>query len=167
MTCHTDYLNTWTVETENRRCLLLCSVYPESCCLQRYNSIYNSSPSPLLLFLLARWTCCLTLSGVYQSVHVQCRNGGQSHADRSHISLKSACDADKAGGVRLPGDQSGHTVYTHTDANMVDPGKSVRRGGGKGEQCAFFEHLKWQHAQVGPESEWKHNAASKPSLPCG
>lgn len=86
-------------------------------------------------------------------MHVQCRNGGQSHADRSHISLKSACDADKAGGVRLPGDQSGHTVYTHTDANMVDPGKSVRRGGGKGEQCAFFEHLKWQHAQVGPESE--------------
>lgn len=56
---------------------------------------------------------------------------GQSHADRSNISLKSTCDADKAGGVRLPGDQSGHIVYTHTDANMVDPRNSAQRGEGE------------------------------------
>lgn len=42
--------------------------------------------------------------------------------------LKSACDADKAGGVRLPGDQSGHIVYTHTDANMADPRNSAQGG---------------------------------------
>ncbi|KAA8593255.1 hypothetical protein FQN60_009371 [Etheostoma spectabile] len=42
--------------------------------------------------------------------------------------VQSACDADKAGGVRLPGDQSRHIVYTHTDANMVDPKNSAQGG---------------------------------------
>lgn len=55
---------------------------------------------------------------------------------------KSACD--KAGGVRLPGDQSGHTVYTHTDANMVDP-RNREKGKRQGNESTFFGHLKWQH----------------------
>lgn len=33
------------------------------------------------------------------------------------ISSQSACNADKAGGVSMPGDQN--IVYTHTDANIV------------------------------------------------
>lgn len=53
---------------------------------------------------------------------------GTSHANRSCFSLKSACGADKVRGVRLPGDQSGHIVYTHADANMADPGNSGSRG---------------------------------------
>lgn len=58
------------------------------------------------------------------------------HVDRSYISLKSACD--KAGGVRLPGDQSGHTVY-----NMVDP-RNREKGKRQGNESTFFGHLKWQ-----------------------
>lgn len=41
----------------------------------------------------------------------------------------------KAAGVVLPGDQSGHIVYTHTDANTVGPqelGTGYRGGRGRG-----------------------------------
>ncbi len=41
------------------------------------------------------------------------------------LSSKSACVEDEAGGFRLPGDQAWHTVYMHTDANMVDPRNSA------------------------------------------
>lgn len=64
---------------------------------------------------------------------------GPRHADSSYIPLKAACDADKAGGVELPGDQSRHIVSTQTDANMVDPRNSAqRRGDRQGGEYVWF-----------------------------
>lgn len=88
-------------------------------------------------------------------VCVHCRNAGQSHVDWSYISLNSACD--KAGGVRLPGDQSGHIVYTHTNANMVDPRDREERER-QGNKLTFFRHLKWQHTRVRLDLEKKQSS---------
>lgn len=71
---------------------------------------------------------------------------------RGHFSLKSVFVADKTGGVSLPGDQD--IVYMHTDANMVDPHRLSKRGGGcRGIKFTLFEYLKWQHTAAELESE--------------
>lgn len=104
------------------------SCLDESCWIHSEESNFPS-------FFSCWLTTVVVLIWLYLSV--QGGNAGPSHADRSYIPLKSACDADKARGVRLPGDQSGHIVYTHNDANMVDPRNSAlsstlqgKRGGG-------------------------------------
>jgi len=59
------------------------------------------------------------------------------------------------------GNQSRHIVYTHTGANMVDPGElsTGRRGkrlcGGQegGGVLFFLEHLKWQCVRVGEQNK--------------
>lgn len=73
--------------------------------------------------------------------------------DRSYISLKSVCDADKT--VEVSGCQetsSGTLCTCILMPTWWTPGTQHKRGGEKTggikRKCTFFEHLEWQHATV-------------------
>lgn len=91
---------------------------------------------------------------------MQFRNACQSQVDRSCVFLKSACD--KAGGFRLPADQSRHTVYTHTDANIVDP-RNRKEGKRQGSESTLWPPKMAAHLSQARVGE-KANCSAKASI---